>query len=78
VDVVEPPPLHIDPRGWEPGAIKENRSMAKQIICQCGFVARGENLDEVLRVIESHMQSHHPELVGEVSRQDLLGMAEET
>jgi predicted small metal-binding protein len=51
--------------------------MAKQIICQCGFVARGESLDDVIQVIEGHMQSDHPELVGEVTRQDLMGMAEE-
>jgi len=51
--------------------------MAKQIICQCGFVARGETLDDVVRIIEGHMRSDHPELVGEVSREDLLGMAEE-
>ena len=51
--------------------------MAKQIICQCGFVGRGETAAEAAQVIELHMQSDHPELVGEVSFEDLLAMAEE-
>jgi hypothetical protein len=51
--------------------------MAKQIICQCGFVGRGETAEDAARVIEKHMQSDHPELVGEVGFEDLLAMAEE-
>jgi len=56
---------------------KESSAMAKQIICQCGFVGRGETAAEAAQVIEVHMQSDHPELVGEVSMDDLLAMAEE-
>ena len=51
--------------------------MAKQIMCQCGFVGRGETAADAVAVIEGHMQSDHPELVGEVSKDDLLAMAEE-
>jgi hypothetical protein len=51
--------------------------MAKQIICQCGFVGRGETAADAAAVIEKHMASDHPELVGEVSQDDLLAMAEE-
>lgn len=51
--------------------------MAKQIICQCGFVGRGETAEDSVRVIEEHMLNDHPELVGEVSFEDLLAMAEE-
>jgi predicted small metal-binding protein len=51
--------------------------MAKQIICQCGFVGRGDTADEAVRVIEKHMGTDHPELVGKVNREDLLAMAEE-
>ncbi len=51
--------------------------MAKQIICQCGFVGRGETADEAAQVIERHMRSDHPDLVGEVSKDDLMAMAEE-
>ena len=51
--------------------------MAKQIICQCGFVGRGETAEDAVRVIDQHMRRDHPELVGEVSLEDLLAMAEE-
>jgi hypothetical protein len=56
---------------------KESTAMAKQIICQCGFVGRGETAADAAEVIAAHMQSDHPELVGEVTKDDLLAMAEE-
>jgi predicted small metal-binding protein len=51
--------------------------MSKVIRCQCGFLGRGENVDEAATVIEAHMRSDHPELVGKVTRKDLVAMAEE-
>ncbi len=51
--------------------------MAKQIICQCGFVGRGETASDAADIIARHMQTDHPELVGEVTTDDLLAMAEE-
>ena len=51
--------------------------MAKQIICQCGFVGRGETADAAAEAIAAHMRSDHPELVEEVTKEDLLAMAEE-
>ncbi|MDX6514261.1 MAG: hypothetical protein QOE36_3765 [Gaiellaceae bacterium] len=51
--------------------------MAKLINCECGQVVRGETDDELLRNAEEHMRSAHPEMVGQVTRDDLLGMAEE-
>jgi hypothetical protein len=55
----------------------EESAMAKQIICQCGYVARGETAVDAVSLIEAHMRTDHPELVGEVTEADLLGMAEE-
>ncbi len=52
--------------------------MAKVIRCQCGFLGRGETVEEAATVIEAHMRSDHPELVGKVTREDLIAMAEET
>ena len=52
--------------------------IAKVIRCQCGFLGRGETVEEAATVIEAHMRDDHPELVGKVTRQDLLAMAEET
>jgi predicted small metal-binding protein len=51
--------------------------MAKVIRCQCGFLGRGESVEEAVTVIEAHMRSDHPELVGKVTREDLIAMAEE-
>ena len=38
--------------------------MAKQINCECGYVARGESDDEVVQRIREHMRTDHPELLG--------------
>ena len=51
--------------------------MAKLINCECGYVARGASDDEVVALIEDHMRTDHPDLVGKVSRGDLLGWIQE-
>ena len=51
--------------------------MAKLINCECGRVVRGETDEELLANAEEHVNRDHPELVGKVSREDLLAMAEE-
>ncbi|HEY7138389.1 MAG TPA: DUF1059 domain-containing protein [Acidimicrobiia bacterium] len=50
--------------------------MAKLIRCECGFVARGDTDDAVVGTIREHMRQDHPELVGKVSDDDLLGWME--
>jgi predicted small metal-binding protein len=51
--------------------------MAKVINCECGYVIRGEDDDELIANAEAHMRESHPDLVGQVSRDDLLSMADE-
>ena len=51
--------------------------MAKLINCECGKVIRGETDDELLESAEEHVNRDHPELVGKITRADLLAMAEE-
>ncbi len=51
--------------------------MAKLINCECGYVVRGETDDELIAAAEEHLNRDHPELVGKVSREDLLAMSEE-
>ena len=51
--------------------------MAKQITCECGRVIRGDTDDDVLQAVRDHMRQDHPELVGKVSTDDLLGWIEE-
>lgn len=49
----------------------------KQIPCVCGYVVKGEDDDELWRNAQEHIREDHPELVGKVSRPDLLAQAEE-
>jgi predicted small metal-binding protein len=51
--------------------------MAKQITCECGFVARAETDEAVIAQIREHMRSDHPDLLDTVSHEDLLGWIEE-
>lgn len=51
--------------------------MAKVINCECGFVVEGTTDDELVANAEEHIEHDHLELVGKVSHEDLLSMAEE-
>ena len=51
--------------------------MAKVINCECGEVVRADSDDELVQKVERHVREAHPELVGKMSREDVLGMAEE-
>ncbi len=49
----------------------------KQIPCVCGYTVKGEDDDELWHNAQAHLREDHPELVGQVSRADLLAQAEE-
>jgi predicted small metal-binding protein len=51
--------------------------MAYVINCDCGYTARGETEDELIADAEQHIQSDHPDMVGKVSREELLAQAEQ-
>jgi predicted small metal-binding protein len=51
--------------------------VGKVINCECGYVARGETDEELLADAHKHMQDQHPDMVGEVSDEQLLSMAQE-
>ena len=51
--------------------------MSKVINCECGLKVRGADEDELVANAERHIQADHPELVGKITRDDLIGMAEE-
>jgi predicted small metal-binding protein len=44
----------------------------KLIRCECGYVARGDSDDQVVRKIRGHMSADHPALLETVSQQDLI------
>ncbi|MGH2953891.1 MAG: DUF1059 domain-containing protein [Solirubrobacterales bacterium] len=51
--------------------------MAYVINCECGYVVRAETEDELVASPEAHVNDAHPDLVGKLSREDFLAMAEE-
>ena len=51
--------------------------MSKVINCECGQTVRAESDDELVAKVQDHVGSDHPELVGKLSRDDVLAMAEE-
>jgi predicted small metal-binding protein len=51
--------------------------MGYVINCECGYVVRAENEDDVVANAEAHVRDEHPDMVGKVSREDFLAMAEE-
>ena len=52
--------------------------MAKLVNCECGEIVRGETDDELVQAVEAHVDRHHPDMVGKLSRDDILAMSEET
>ena len=51
---------------------------AKVINCECGQTVRADTDDELVVKVEGHVQQDHPELVGKLSREDVLAMAEQS
>jgi predicted small metal-binding protein len=49
----------------------------KRITCVCGKVIEGDDDEELLARAEEHVAADHPDLVGQVSREDILARAEE-
>lgn len=52
--------------------------MGKLVNCECGEVIRADTDDELVTLVGAHVDRHHPELVGKLSREDMLAMAEES
>jgi predicted small metal-binding protein len=53
------------------------KRMTKLINCQCGRTIRGETDDEVIEQAQQHIRDNHPELVGSVTREQLIDWIEE-
>lgn len=51
--------------------------MAYVINCDCGYTVRADTEDELITNAEAHIQDAHPDMVGQVSREQLLEMAEQ-
>ena len=51
--------------------------MGKLVNCECGEIVRADGEDELVQKVGQHVAQKHPELVGKLSRDDVLAMAEE-
>lgn len=50
--------------------------MARQITCECGYIARGQTEDEVVDLIQEHLRADHPQLLAQLTREDIAGWVE--
>ena len=51
--------------------------MSLLINCECGRVIRADTEDEIVVAVEQHVAEDHPDLIGKLSRADILAMSEE-
>lgn len=51
--------------------------MAKVINCDDGNVVRGDTDEQLLANAHTHIREAHPEMVGKITDEQLLGMAQE-
>lgn len=49
----------------------------KVVHCECGTDVEAETDDELVGKVEQHVSESHPEMVGKMSREQILGMAHE-
>ena len=49
----------------------------RRITCVCGKIIEGKDDDELWEKAQLHLAADHPDLVGKVSRDDILAQAEE-
>ena len=49
----------------------------KVVHCPCGVDVNGESDDELVTNVEQHIEAQHPDMVGTMSREQILGMAVE-
>jgi hypothetical protein len=54
-----------------------SRNGIKRITCISGKVIEGKDDDELFAKAQAHVAADHPDLVGKVSRADILARAEE-
>jgi len=50
--------------------------MARQVKCECGYVVRADTDDDVLSGVRDHLRTDHPELVEQVSDEQILDWIE--
>jgi predicted small metal-binding protein len=67
----------VDPQGPTQANRPRRIEMAYVINCECGYVARGEDEDALVADTEQHVRDQHPEMAEQMTREQILAMAEE-
>ncbi len=58
------------------GSSYQEVSVAKVVNCACGYRFQAETDDELWTKAQEHIGSDHPDLVGKVTRDEILAQAE--
>jgi hypothetical protein len=56
---------------------QRRKKMAMVVDCECGQQIRAESEDALVAKVTEHVEGNHPELVGKLSREDVVAMANE-
>jgi predicted small metal-binding protein len=51
--------------------------MSLVVHCPCGTDVKGESEDELVEAVGAHVEAEHPDMVGTMSREQVLEMAHE-
>lgn len=46
--------------------------------CECGDTVQAEDEDGVVDGVTQHVEARHPQMIGTLSREDILAMAEQS
>ena len=44
--------------------------------CECGEVVRAQTEEDLIALVQRHLAEQHPDLVGRLTREDILAMSE--
>jgi predicted small metal-binding protein len=50
--------------------------MARQVKCECGYLARGDTDDEVIGILREHIRSDHPDLADKLTDEQIRAWIE--
>jgi len=50
--------------------------MARQITCECGHIVQGDTDDEVVDRTLAHLSRDHPQLAGQITRDEIVALIE--
>ena len=51
--------------------------MTRRIVCECGYIIRGEDDEQVVERGREHMKANHPSIAGVITDEQLTEMAED-